>query len=251
MELLVVISIIVILAGIAMPTATRALRNAERVEGMSNLRNVKTALDLFAGDFDGEYPSDSTAAEIKELMRDDEPTRTSGLASRQLDGGRQLQASRLNPSVAESNQVRATANDYFQQLIGRALDNEELFHNKAFRRDFELTRINNDGKIQEGENVWSYTKNLTRTSSNHIPLVYDTPISSGDHPSFTKRTWDGRILVTRLDGSTRTISIGGSNPSQGPVRDTIGGVSINLFSPESLEEGELVLANLKRKGSNH
>ena len=99
-ELLVVISIIVILAGIAAPTAMRGLEHAERLEAMTNVRSVKSALDLFASDFQGEYPNDSTAAKIGEIMRDDEPSRN--LDSRKLDGGRKLQASRLGTEQANS-----------------------------------------------------------------------------------------------------------------------------------------------------
>ena len=248
-ELLVVISIIVILAGIAMPTATRALAHAERVEGMSDLRNVKSALDLFASDFEGEYPSDSTAAQIKELMRDDLPD--GRLDSRKLDGGRKLQPGRLTASHNPEKRDQRTSNEYFQQLMGRGLDNEDLFHQKAFRRDFELTRTNSDAKVDRGENVWGYTKNLMKTSASHIPLVYDTPISTGDNPIFSKKSWDGRIMVSRLDGSTEAVFIAGSNRDQGPVRETIRGASINLFSSEALEEGELVPANLRSKGNNH
>ena len=40
---------------------------------MSNLRNVKGSLDLFASDFGGEYPSDATAAQLEELLTDGQP----------------------------------------------------------------------------------------------------------------------------------------------------------------------------------
>lgn len=248
-ELLVVISIIVILAGIATPTAMRALSHAERLEALSNLRTVKSALDLFASDFQGEYPNDSTAARIGELMRDEEPRRK--LDSRKLDGGRKLDSTRLTAANNRTHKVDDTSNDYFQQLMGRGLDNEQLLYNNAFRRTFDLGRMNNDGKVDRGENVWGYTKNLMRTSSGHIPVVYDTPISTGDAPTFSKKTWDGRILMARLDGSTRTEAIGSSDRERGPVRATIRGHSMNLFSQEALEEGQLVPADLKQIGNSN
>ena len=248
-ELLVVISIIVILAGIAAPAAIRAIASAERLEAMSNVRSIKGSLDIFASDFQGEYPSDNTAAQLGELMRDDAPGKN--LDSRKLDGGRKLQASRLNGAGERRQEVRRTSDDYFQQLMGRGLDNEQLLYNKAFRRAFQLKPIDNDGQVDKGENVWGYTKDLLRTSSGHIPLVYDSPVRTGDSPRFSKLTWDGRIMVARLDGSTRTEPIGGSDTKTGPVRATIAGQSMNLFSQEALEEGQLVPADLELRGNSN
>ena len=248
-ELLVVISIIVILAGIAAPTAMQALRHAERVQALANLRSVKGSLDIFAADFEGEYPGDSTAEQLANLRRDDDEPRQ--LRTSRLDGGRRLQGGRLHSETSAQHEAQLTSNDYFQQLIGQGLDDEKLFYNKAFRRVFQMHRINNDGKIDRGENIFGYTKNLLTTSSSHIPIVYDTPVSTGDSPQFSKKPWDGRILVARLDGSTVPIMIGGTNDDQGPVRETIRGRSINLFTEEALEEGQLVPADLKRIGSGN
>ena len=133
-ELLVVISIIVILAGIATPTAMRALKQAERLEAMTNVRSIKGALDVFAADNQGEYPNDNTAAQLGLLMRDDVPRKS--LDRRKLDGGRKLQTTRLNQSNQPTRETRHTSNDYFQQLMGQGLDNEQLLYNKAFRRAF-------------------------------------------------------------------------------------------------------------------
>lgn len=247
-ELLVVISIIVVLAGIATPTAMRGLKHAERVEGMSNVRSLKGALDIFAADFEGEYPNESTAAQLEELMRDDD---TRPASKSKLEGKWNLDSGQLTGKGPRGGETQRTSNDYFQQLMGRGLDNEELLYHAAFRRTFELTRVNKDGKVDQGENVWGYTANLIRTSSGHIPLVYDSPISTGESPRFSKKTWDGRILVSRLDGSTTTIPIGGSDRDAGPVRDTVHGQSMNLFSAEALEEGRMVPADLKLRGSGN
>ncbi len=226
----------------------RALAHAERLEGLSNLRSVKGALDLFASDFHGEYPNDSTAEQITELRRDDDEPRR--LRPARLEGGRRLQGGRLERNKSREPERSLTSNDYFQQLMGNGLDNEKILHSKAFQKTFRMSRVNNDGIVDRGENVWAYTKNLLSTSGSHIPLVYDTPTHTGESPQFSKKTWDGRILVARLDGSTVPIPIGGTDRRQGPVRDTIRGQSMNLFSAESLEEGELVPANLQLIGAS-
>ena len=246
-ELLVVISIIAILAGIATPAAVNAIRHAERVEGLSNLRNIKGALDLFAADFEGEYPNDSTESQLTNLLRDDETPKSD---RRRLEGKWKLDSSRLSEKRSQSLAVKRTANHYLQQLMEQGLENEELLYHNAFRSTFRLQRPNNDAQVQRGENVWGYTRNLSRTSSGHIPLIFDCPVKTGESPTFSKRTWNKKILVARMDGSTKSIPIGGSDRMSGPVRATIRGRNINLFSQEALEEGTLIPADLEHLDRN-
>ena len=55
-EMLVVTAIIVILAAIAMPVFETAIKRAERVSCLSNIRNLGTAANLYADDYDDKYP---------------------------------------------------------------------------------------------------------------------------------------------------------------------------------------------------
>lgn len=254
-ELLVVISIIVVLAGLAVPTAMKALGKAEQVTGINNVKGIKSALDLFAGDFDGEYPSDDTAEELMEIMDDNvggskKRGGSSRLDRRGLDGGSRL-GGRGSGARRGASGSDKPSNYYFQQLMGRGLDNEELFYQKGFRKAFMLQRPNNDKQVDQGENVWGYTKNLLQTSSSHIPIVFDSPVSTGDSPMFSKKVWDGKVIMAKLDSSTRTEIIGGSDPKQGPVKGKVDGSMINLFSQEALEEGIMVPADLRRIGSSN
>ncbi len=254
-ELLVVISIIVVLAGLAVPTAMKALGKAEQVTGINNVKGIKSALDLFASDFDGEYPSDDTAEEIAEISDDNvgNSRRKSGksrLDRRGLDGGSRLDrdggGSRRNSSSSD-----LTSNQYFEQLMGNGLDNEELFYQKSFKKAFALKKPDNNKKIEKGENVWGYTKNLQQTSSSHIPIVFDSPVATGDSPKFSKKVWDGKVIMARLDSSTRTEKIGGTDKKEGHVTGKVDGERLNLFSEEALEEGEMVTADLRRLGSGN
>ena len=246
-ELLVVISIIVILAGIAAPTAIGALKHAERVRGLSNLRNVRGGLDFFASDFGGEYPNESTAIQVADLVADDEPR---DLSTSELKCDWKLRQNRGLNNRVKKREVSHAADEYFQQVMGRGLDNEEMLYLNAFRSEFKLSRSNKDARVDQGENVWGYTRGLHRTSSSHIPIVYDTPISIGESPTFSKKIWDGKVLVSFMDGSTTAMPIGGSDRRSGPVRDTVGGRSMNIFSQEALEEGVLIPANLERIGQH-
>ena len=55
-ELLVVIGIIAILAGMLMPAMSRAKQKANRIACLNNIRQVGLSATLYAGDHDGEYP---------------------------------------------------------------------------------------------------------------------------------------------------------------------------------------------------
>ena len=55
-EMLVVTAIIVVLAAIAVPVFETAIKRAERVSCLSNMRNLGTAANLYADDYDDQYP---------------------------------------------------------------------------------------------------------------------------------------------------------------------------------------------------
>src|SRR5436853_7543346 len=55
-ELLVVIAIIGILASMLLPALARAKESANRIKCVNNLKQVNTALKMYADDFDGIYP---------------------------------------------------------------------------------------------------------------------------------------------------------------------------------------------------
>ena len=67
-ELLVVIAIINILAGMLLPSLTRAKEQARRTACLNNLRNIGLALAMYAGESDGFYPpEDSSPTEPNDL----------------------------------------------------------------------------------------------------------------------------------------------------------------------------------------
>ena len=57
MELLVVIGIIAILAGLLMPAISKAKQKASRTKCMNNMRQLNLALGMYADDNEGQYPA--------------------------------------------------------------------------------------------------------------------------------------------------------------------------------------------------
>src|SRR6185369_13352386 len=55
-ELLVVIAIITILAGMLLPVISRAKETGRRIECLSNLKQLRLALGMYADDNDGQFP---------------------------------------------------------------------------------------------------------------------------------------------------------------------------------------------------
>ena len=60
-EIMVVIGIIIVLAGLLMPAMNRARKQATRVECINNLKNIGIAIQSYALDNDGKYPPTGTA----------------------------------------------------------------------------------------------------------------------------------------------------------------------------------------------
>lgn len=56
-ELLVVIGIIMILAGMLLPTLSRAKQQANRIKCLNNMRQLGLSLTMYASDYEGQYPT--------------------------------------------------------------------------------------------------------------------------------------------------------------------------------------------------
>jgi prepilin-type N-terminal cleavage/methylation domain-containing protein len=148
-ELLVVISIIAILAGIALPVFGTVQVRGAQTKALSNSKQIGLACKLFAMDNSGNFPN---------YMLD---TVT-------------LQPSSTLGQVASSNAA-------FAQLFPDYLTNETIFFTQgsAFTPtapdniiDNPLTATNTQ-TLKAGENNWAYILGLTDSSNSLFPLIAD------------------------------------------------------------------------------
>lgn len=63
-ELMIVIAIIAILAAILVPNFLKARAQGQLTACKSNLKNMATALEMYASDFGGRYPNTGTLAQL-------------------------------------------------------------------------------------------------------------------------------------------------------------------------------------------
>ena len=173
-ELLVVITIIAILAGLAVPAFNQVQEKARMMQGSSNARQIIITLKNYAGDNSGNYPDSDK----------DEQPQTSNDAFRLL----------FKRGLLEDERAFTAASSPYEgdNNIGESPGYEEA--------------------LKAGENHWSMTKGLSDSASGNAPIIFENPTGGGSWPptwncdkAGTKaegRAWkSGKIIIGRNDGS--------------------------------------------------
>jgi prepilin-type N-terminal cleavage/methylation domain-containing protein len=176
-ELLVVITIIAILASLAVPTFGRIQERGNITKGISNCKQIITAMQIFASDQNGRYPDryeGQDAATANEAFR---------------------------------NLFRAEVLDN-EMIFGCPVSNWGDPDGKIGVEPFT-------DAVSEGENHWQLTKGLSNSAKGSIPAVYEAatgstwppewdPTAAGD--STTRgRTWTGAKVIIGLNDSSVTL----------------------------------------------
>lgn len=175
-ELLVVIGIIAILASVAMPVYRVAMRSAQQTAALANGRQIGLGLRLYAGDYEGNYPSGKNTF----------------------------------------NEEIKTSNDAFRSLIPAYCDNEQIFvvsrskvGPKADNKIEPETEI-----LKAGENHFAYIMGLSSGSKSTWPLIVDSTDGSGKYSTSETApggTWDGtKGIVVNVDGSALLVPLRGT-----------------------------------------
>jgi prepilin-type N-terminal cleavage/methylation domain-containing protein len=190
-ELLVVITIIAILASLAVPAYNGIQRMGNQTKGVNNAKQIILALKQFSKDNNSQYPDSVTN------------TMTGGIA--------------------------ATANDAFRFLIQEQIVlDERIFGCPAgYNPDNNLGTAPGYGMaLTPGENHWAMTAGQTDATQGNMPIVFENPVSSGWPPQWNAdvagqirpgRTWPGgEIIIGRNDGSVQVEKLNGKRGTVGP-----------------------------------
>lgn len=213
-ELLVVITIIAILAGIALPVFSGIQERGQQTKALAQAKQIGVALKLYASDFDGLLPGDGE----------------------------------IDPATGEEVATVSNSCDAFAMLIDSYVPTQDLFYvalsewssekpDDDFESDGELT-----DRLPSGINHFAYVKGLTENNNPRLPLVADgfAEGSVGQWATEGKGgVWKGKkAIVVRLDQSGSIENIFGSdNPEM--AEETIAGETGNIFGetvlPDSAE----------------
>ncbi|MCX6855185.1 MAG: type II secretion system protein [Verrucomicrobia bacterium] len=176
-ELLVVITIIAILASLAVPTFNVIQDMANQTSTSNNCRQIIMAMKIFAQEQNSIYPD-----------------------------------SYNNP---QTGGTAVTANDAFRVLIQEeVIQDERIFGSKAsmFQPDGNIgTAPSFDKALGAGENHWALTQGQTTSSNGIMPLVFENPLAPSWPPQWNcdaagqlkpGRTWrGGKVIIGRNDNS--------------------------------------------------
>ncbi|MHA3769987.1 type II secretion system protein [Verrucomicrobiota bacterium sgz303538] len=175
-ELLVVIAIIAILAGMAMPAMQNALLAGKQSRALSDARQIAIALRMYAGDSDGQYPSEVSAPDA---------------------------------SIT-------TSNDAFRVLFPAYLDSETVFTVPGSKAGGKADNKTDTPAqtLARGENHWAYISGLSTSSNANWPLIVDHTDGSGyysDRENDLGGTWKGgKGIMVRSDASASALKLSGT-----------------------------------------
>ena len=168
-ELLVVISIIAILAGIALPVFGEVQVRGAQTKALSNAKQVGLACKLFAQDYNGSFPEYT------------DPVNRTGVAD-------------------DSNAVLETLIPDYIPDKGVFSIPKSVYCKNAGRGGKDAT------KLGAAENEWAYVRGLTDTSNARFPLLADGFAEGSttyvDDDSKPGGVWKGKkAVVIRVDTS--------------------------------------------------
>ncbi len=179
-ELLVVITIIAILAGIALPVFNSVTERANQTKDLSNAKQIALACKLYAGDHDGKYPFQDGQV--------DPPT-----------------------DIAPPGNT-SSSNAIFASLVPAYIPTEKIFYlAKSFWSPTlpdENTTAAAD-RVEAGTNNFAYMFGLTDTDNPNYPLIFDAPSPGGTtystNPATQGGVWKGKKAVVIHTDTSGTV----------------------------------------------
>ncbi len=211
-ELLVVITIIAILASLAVPTFNVIQDMANQTSASNNCRQIIMAMKIFANDNNSIYPDTYNNPQ------------TGGMA--------------------------ITANDAFRVLIQeQIIQDERIFGSKAsmFIPDNNIgTAPSFDQALQANENHWALTQGQTTSSNGIMPLVFENPLAPSWPPHWNcdaagqpkpGRAWrGGKIIIGRNDNSVNVESLASKKGGSVGPKAMAGGYDIFTMASQNMPQ---------------
>ncbi len=207
-ELLVVISIIAVLASIALPAFVSVQERGFQTKDLSNAKQIGLACKLYAGDNDGLFPA-------------------------------------VNGQVDPATGTPANSNQAFANLVPNYLPTEKLFYLAKSRWSPTVPDENTATaavRVEASSNNYAYELGLNEVSNPSFPLIADAPTAGGATAVYSNDqatrggVWKGKkAVVIRCDQSGNVESTvagaaAGTFIVQGP---TGGGTPADIFAPSS------------------
>ena len=213
-ELLVVITIIAILASLAIPSGQAVLKMARQNQASNNCRQVITALKQFAAKNQSQYP-DSVLNPL-----------TGGTPKNANEAFHLL----FQQHVVTDERIFGCPSGYYPDtMIGKS---------PAFER-----------AVTANENHWAMTADLTDTSASNVPLVFENPTAAAWPPQWNAsvagqirpgRTWTGgQVIIGRQDGSAEVVDLNGIT-GMVTVPQKAGGMDIFTQATDGQTQGILL-----------
>jgi len=180
-ELLVVISIIAILAGIAVPASMGVIDRGKQTKDLSNAKQVFLGLTQFAMDHDGSFPS--------------QPQQDSANAS----------------STGGGNSTLSTANDAYANLVPKYVPTENVFWIAGSKWCNSVAPDENTSAgnaLSAGENGYAYVTGLGTSSNPNFPVIADgfsqNPGVYTNDQNKPGGVWKGKVaIVVRVSGAAQ------------------------------------------------
>ncbi|HSI61745.1 MAG TPA: type II secretion system protein [Candidatus Saccharimonadia bacterium] len=205
-ELLVVITIIALLASLALPAFSKFQEKGNYTKGISNARQIVMVLKLYASDHGGSYPDNDKEAEPSDANSAFRVLFTEEAIDNELIFG-----CPISPYIPDGN-------------IGS---------------DAEKTKA-----LEAGENHWMMTKGLSDSASGSIPLVYENALTGTWDPEWDNakkgtnargRSWSSGVIVGMNDGGAVMQPLE-SKKGKSKLKEL--GEGKNIFTQHNAEDSE-------------
>ncbi len=205
-ELLVVITIIAILASLAVPTFSKIQEKGNITKGISNARQIVTTLKIYSSDHGGNYPDND---------KDTNPS-DANTAFRVL----------FREGAADNEQI-------FGCPVSKYVPDGNI------GSDEEKTKA-----VEAGENHWAMTKGLSDSATGSMPLVFENAVSGEWDPEWDNdkkgtnargRAWSTGIIVGMNDSS---VAIQALQTKKGKSKLKDLGEGKNAFTAQTPEDGD-------------